>query len=125
MPLLHDEPLNDWEIIIKSGGIHPDRKHKRLITSPKNYIKRERFYSNRIERDISLEELRHILAGEKVVVILGRVVYADIFGIEWETGLCHIYDGKEKTIPQHGGDKYNFRFRRHGDPKRTTPAKRR
>jgi len=78
----YDELLNDWEILIKSGGIHPDRKHKRLITSPKNYIKRERFYSNRIERGISLEELRHILAGEKVVVILGRVVYADIFGIE-------------------------------------------
>jgi len=60
----YDELLNDWEILIKSGGIHPDRKHKRLITSPKNYIKRERFYSNRIERDISLEELRHILTGE-------------------------------------------------------------
>ena len=94
----YDELLNDWEIIIKSRGIHPDRKYKRPIASPKNYFKRERFYRNRIERDISLEELRHILAGEKVEVILGRVVYADIFGIEWETGLCHILMARKKLF---------------------------
>jgi hypothetical protein len=99
----YKKSILDWDTIIKAGGIYPDQSANQLIPSPKTYIKMEEFPSNKIECDLSLEEARPILEGNKFMIILGRVVYADIFGIEWETGVCHTYDGKEKLSLNIGG----------------------
>ena len=91
----------DYEVVIPGGGKYPPdpipiRVARGAIT---------RFRPNIFNVGLSQVESDKIMRKESVLVVLGRVLYKDIFDCERKTGICMVYDGQ--YFDQYGGKDYN------------------
>jgi hypothetical protein len=107
----YGSPINSFEFVIPDGGIYPSRRGRDedAIKLFEKYESITYYEYNTITIEIDESQSAKMTEAELFPVVLGRVIYDDIFEGSYDIGVCFIYNGRSETYDQYGGDKYNYR----------------